>query len=425
MSIRIPLGKGRKRIELKEVEVLLLKEMLIHRIMRSKDIHDFYKATMDRPPHTSSITKRLTRLVNTGVLLRLEEALDHNRPSVKWYYYKLAKKGIFALVEAGWIDNHQAENLYRQSLSTKIPKPHNLALSSLVNTIRLKSRGQGLLYEHFRGGTWLEKQPNDLPFMPDWVFQQEDRQIFIEVDTGAESLSLIKEKVNRYMSYCQSRREEIVIVFSIMDSSVNHLVSSDRSKRIASLKENMPSCQHWPKHLSIYVLSAERTSDLVIRLLDGLEPLDEEYRGFVLEEWRSELDTFDKYSSQSLDKAQVYGPDRITELEVDMTLTIVEKLQIRTIGLLYCEEGSVRSYQKIRYNHRRTRGTIVHGQKFDEVMIIYLNNDALQHDVFGIHLWKNAWLTHRHIWQEAQKEGGLPLMLKPISPYKREMIPFE
>ncbi|MFD6903521.1 replication-relaxation family protein, partial [Streptomyces diastaticus] len=308
MPITIPLGKGSRRLEIKDVELELFKEMLIHRVMRSRDVHAFYKTLSESPPHTRSITKRLTRLVDSGVLLRMDEPINDTKPNIRLYYYKLAKRGIAALTETGSIKADEAETIYRQILSLKIPKPHNLAVSSLVNNLQIKLMEKNIKNQHERGGTWVQQYQTELPFVPDWVFANRRCTVFLEVDSGTEQLSMIETKVQRYIDYAATSEDKIMVVFSIMDTSVDYELSADRSKRIVSLKESVPPYQHWPKNLSIYVISAERTPELIIRMFEDIEPLSDTERGYVLENWLDEWKTHcPNISTTLLERASVYS----------------------------------------------------------------------------------------------------------------------
>lgn len=72
MALIIPFGKS-NWIELKDWELLLLKELLTQRIMKSSDVHAFYQAMADPPPNPKSVSRRLTRLVEAGILIRKEK----------------------------------------------------------------------------------------------------------------------------------------------------------------------------------------------------------------------------------------------------------------------------------------------------------------------------------------------------------------
>lgn len=425
MPVTIPLGKGSRRIEIKDVELALFKEMLIHRVMRSRDVHAFYKTLSATPPHTRSITKRLTRLVDSGVLLRMDEPINDTKPNIRLYYYKLAKRGVAALVETGSIKADEAETIYRQILSLRIPKPHNLAVSSLVNNLQIKLMEKNIKSHHERGSTWVQQNQYELPFVPDWVFSNRRFNVFLEVDSGTESLSMIETKVQRYIDYAAASKENIMVVFSIMDTTVDYGLSADRSKRIVSLKESVPPYQHWPKNLSIYVISADRTPELIIRTFEDIEPLSDTERGYVLENWLEEWKTHcPNISMKPFALSRVYGDTGLKDLEVDLALKVEDRTELRTIGFLYGEEGSVKSYQQIRFNHKRIGRQQERGIPFDELIVIYLDYENLIHDVVGRTFLK-AWFTFGDTWHHEEERGRYPLMLKPISIFRKEWVSFE
>lgn len=428
----IPLGSNGRRIVLQKEELLLLKELCIHRTMQSKDVHDFYQCASEKPRHSDSISRRLKRLVDVGILLRMKEDVSTTRAIISKYYYKIARRGLWALVQVGVLTEEEANQLHLQILSLRIPKVHNIAASSLANRVRVKGIQTGMTgFNHFRGVD-DERLLNNLKtidvereiVIADWVFQEDERTIYLEVDSGSQQNRVIESKVARYIKFARTIEDEVVIVFSIMDESVNKAKSSDRSRRVASLKECMPACQHWPDNLSIYVITAKRTPDLILRLLEEYEPLSAEYRGYVIDEWLGDWKQTEKgrYHFKIQDQSDVYGANRVKELEADKIVRLDKQNEGKLVALLYAEEGSVKSYQRIRANHYRTV-EIGNGQKLHDVIMVYRNLETMNHDVQGV-FWDKAWFTHRHSFKEDQSLK-FPSMLKPVSHFRKESIKFE
>lgn len=425
-KIVVPLG-NRKRIELQLVEIDLLKELCIHRIMQAKEIHYFYLNVSMVPKHHDSITRRLRKMVSAGILLRMQENVSHTGAKVIKTYYKLGRKGLNVLVQIGFLTMEKAEQLSSQILPLKIPKPHNRAASSIANQVRVNWIQDifrvFLEFHHYRGSEdeVLKNRSDSGIVIPDWVFTVERNKVFLEVDSGTQTLKVIDSKMKRYIKVAKELEEDVMVVFSVMDESVHPEQLADRSKRIASLKENMPPCQHWPDNLSVYVITAERTTDLIIRLLCKGETSDKEYREYAVDEWLE--DWKDKVSNEykitNLERKKVYPASYIETLEADRIIHLKGTGSNKIIALLYAEEGSVRTYQLIRANHHRTND--VRGIKcLDELIVIYSESDFRNNDVFHM-FWDKAWFTYL----DSIKDEEYPIMHKPVNYTRRKPMTFE
>jgi hypothetical protein len=425
----IPLGPKGKRIELQKEEFILLKELLKHRTIHSSDVHEIYEYAVEIPRHPGSISRRLTNLVKAGVLHRMYENVSTTRAQVKKYYYKIGLKGLKALADRGELPPDQVETLNKQLLRLRIPKAHNIAASSLANKVWLEGMRQKIInFNHFRGSE-DERLLSDFKVtsegenvIPDWVFEKGNRTIYLEMDSGRQHIKVIEHKIERYIKYASTTQREVTVIFSVMDGSVNNYVSSDRTKRVSSLKESMPPTQEWPKNFSIYVLPAERTANIAVRILQEYEPLTSEYRGYVIDEW---IDKWKQHERSA--KITILNPTELytntnKELYADRVVQMKKGNKSMVYGLVYAEEGSVNGYQRIRANYHRTLD-ISGVQLFNELLVIYRNFDTADSDIHGMN-WNNTWFSNRNTWGGTEKLR-YPNMLKPISIYRKEEAKFE
>lgn len=424
MSFLIPFGK-RNWIELRDWEVLLLKELLTQRIMKSSDVHAFYHAMAEPPVHSKSISRRLSRLVEAGVLLRIEKNI---RGYYRRIYYKLAKKGLTALVNEGIIQQSEMSKIYQWILQAQIPKPHNLALSTLVNKIRIETYNQGIdLLAHKRGGEWIEDERLQIQKVPDWVFESKEAIVLLELDTGSERLKEITDKVRGYIDYCSTTDKNVFVVFSYWDSSVDADKSSQKTGRVASLKSAIPPIYDLPSNLKVYTLGLDRTVYPVIRILKGNEPIPKTLRKAFLNEWvfNWEVAMGDNVRIEEISIDDMYNGQRIKPLEADMVVRLIEGKRNRYIGLLYGEEGSLLTYQQIRFNSRRTTDLINSEHKFDCFLVIYPDHESVEFDVCGDIIGNEVWYSSPDTWNYSVKSKRYPRMLKQLSKYKRKWVRFE
>lgn len=172
----------------------------------------------------------------------------------------------------GAILHSNMEKVYQVITQTKIQKQHNLALSTLINKIRIESFKHDLdLKVHMRGGEWIEENRIKIKTVPDWVFETNEAIVFIELDTGSERLKCIIDKIEGYIDFCLSTEKKFSSFFHIGPFAKSEL-SNNRSGRVASLKSAISSIQNLPSNLFIYTLPSKRTILPVVRILKGIEP---------------------------------------------------------------------------------------------------------------------------------------------------------
>ncbi len=418
--------KGSKgRVDLKPEELVFFEELLIHRVMTANAVHDFFQATSSHTRSPSAISNRLKRFLDTGLLIRLQEDISPSGYSIYRYYYKLAKRGLRVLEQVGKLTSEEVERLHLQINKLQIPKRHNIGTSTLANNILLEGMKIGFTnFTHSRGVDgkgFNQKERGAIKsyelVIPDWLFSNYNCTICMEVDTGFQQRRVIESKIARYMKYADSVKEseeEVVLLFSIMDSSLGLSAADveDRSKRVASLKSCVPPTEVWPSNLSIYVVSSERTVDIVLRLLMGEEPYPADIRSSVILDWYNTLEEY-----KPIKMVEVENDGRLSE----MIVSVMRKGRREKVAILWGEEGSVRTYQQI-------KTLFDYSQKYkniNAIIVLYQTRGQDEFDVFG-KPWNNIWLTNREEWYEFDGEiEDLPKMYRVTSYYRRELSQFE
>ncbi|MDQ0271206.1 replication-relaxation family protein [Cytobacillus purgationiresistens] len=419
----VKLGKPKRRVELSVTELTLFKELSNHRILSAQDIHEFYNTFNSTKRSKSSISNRLKRLVETGLLNKVVVPGDVNSKFPQ-YFYKLTLRGMNVLVEINYLTDEQLATLNPAITRAKPPKLHNHSVSRIVNRIRIQGYQQGFHFHHFRG-TEDQPQQQDDKVVADWVFKRTNKVIYLEVDSGYQRQPIIENKILRYLKVARGMTESFSVVFSTIDGTIlPHSKEYDRSKRVASLKEMVPPVQDWPDNFSVYIATAERTTELMLRLLQGIDPAPREFREIILSEWFIQWVNFaNDYTIKELDKEFFYlDSKRIKELEVDSIIQLERGDHYRNIGVIFAEEGSAHSYQRIRFNHTKTIGVTRRGHPLHELIIVYPDKDAAQRDIHGTH-WPNAWFTHMDVWKDSKSAN--PNFHRNLSAIRKEVEKFE
>lgn len=421
-------GGNRKGIELKQEEVQLLKELAIHRTLDSSDMYTFINALKFRKKR--SFTSRLATLTEKGVLLRYKEVFGLNGGLYR-FRYRLGKKGFQILLNEGHISEKKAEQIYQQILAMKTPKLHNQSVAFIVNTCRVHMIERGYFdHEHFRGTDDVSIMQEDVKSMiiPDWVFRRGKRSIFLEVDTGAQRSHMITSKIERYIRRAkENHNDEHIVMFSVVDQSVDvagvlEKISQDRSKRISGLKGVMPPFQTLPSNLSIYVAGADRTPEIVFRLLTEQFPASAHTRNVDIVSWYFRLFNISNFTHgiTQLTKSQIYGRDMDKQLEAEEILSLMNELRhSKKVALLYGEEGSVKTYQQVAAHYNRTKGHVSNGERLDDIWVIYSTLEEVQEELFGEH-WETVWLHY----QNGVTEEKIMPFYRIVSAFKKELMTY-
>ncbi|WP_028393936.1 replication-relaxation family protein [Bacillus cihuensis] len=420
-----------KRLELSNREISLLYEIAIHGVVHAQSIHNYLQHFLQKKQHPNTVTNRIRKFVEYGVLIRLQQNVSYTHSVPYRYYYKIGTQGILALVEAELLPEEEYMDLERRLSLLTIPKNHNGALSILAFQSKLRIEENNLPdVEHGRGVyderllINAEHGGGILPIVPDWFFRRGKRVLFLEFDSGVQSHQVINSKIDRYIDYAEDKpEEEVVIIFSVMDASVQLVVDNkDRSRRVAALKESMLPVQEWPRNLSIYVLSAERTPKLIYQLLSNQNPLPQSIRKWNTIGWLEELKS-SKYflSLQELNPEMVYGISRTELLEAEFIYRLDHFEHYYDVAFIFGEEGAVSTYQRLRSHHIRTTGQSRYGEKIDRIIVIYSEYEQAEADIYGAD-WTNVWISDKEVLKRKQP---IQKMLRVKSPFKKELSQFE
>lgn len=418
-EIIVPLGKLGKRVVLSKEEVMLLKELSIHRVMRATEVHSFLLHAYNFKRNKNALTNRLTRLVKAKILTRLVERVSYG-VTTKRYYYKLGSRGIDVLVRSNLLSPSDGQHLYQYMYSPGFPSEHDNTASKIANRVTVEKFKNILLDFKHCPGTQYERMLSDEQngeksnIIADWVFERKNLSIFLEVDTGSQNLNVIQSKLDRYFELAQKQDRQFYIIFSVMDGFANEIYE-DRSKRIASIKESISPYWEWPENVSIYVLAASRTPSLIIRLLTYEEPLSIDEKIQTCEFWITQWNTVIPNAITYLDKSEVYHYDFKEQLKLDVFVQDnINKSRI--YGIFFAEEGSVAAYQKLRSNYK-----LKDSRSITDIIVIYANEEQSRSDIYGS-MWENVWITDIHTWDE---HTAKPKVMKLRSPYRKEYVYFE
>jgi len=426
---------GNRGIFLYDEDLFLMKQLLIHQSMRSPSIHDLLQSLSDTPRNSNGITNRLGRLCAAGIFVQMKEKVLVDGGNLHTYHYRLGSRGVDALVAMDLLNVEEGARIYQMNNRLSVPTRHTKAASSIANQVFLHCYPKFDLstFSHERGAshTLFSNTRNEMHrnlIVPDWVFEDGNRFVCLELDTGTQRKDPISSKFKRYFKRSEQLLEEgkeLIVIFSVADDSVMVDFSDNRKRRIASLKEMIPPFTEWPKNLAFYVVTANRTPSLVERLLSYDEPFSPYERFQYADDWKRKAihvlrDAFDLVT---LDKDKLFSPRRRLEVDCDLMVSFQPKRGGRgkSFAVIYGEEGSVITHQLIRANAKRV-ATLneSENQPHSSILVCYDVEDSMIEDVYGQAVPCDMWQTDSASWVKAMNLEEPPSMKVVVSPLKKE-----
>lgn len=432
-------------IILKGEDFLILHQIYIHSSMRAPSIHEIYQMTYGKERNSNWISNRLKKMVEAGLIERMNERLGTKGQvaGLMYYHYRLKTRGYEVLHEKEIVSKREANNVLLQSKRKSLPNTHTRAASYLANMIFTDTYKHGLnSFSHVRGsrhnylgiaGNALKTDITGL-IVPDWVFERGDIVVAIEVDTGSQRRERIVAKYRLYKKvaeFFQSLGKTLIVIFAVVDLSIMDLAigsdyrSETRHKRIGSLKDAFPMQGKWPDNLHIYVATARRVPSLVIKLLSKQEPVDSIGKMLDANTWyemmMEHLPEDKKLVMEELDG--VLLPKRNRSLDAEYIFQVSQNGQpIHRHLVLYGEEGSVRSFQFIRNNAQLAYQYNANPKETIplSVNVIFENKEYAEEDVYGNDLYQSIY--YRDL--DSMREGIVKSFYtrKLISPFKKKKV---
>ena len=431
---------GNRGIFLYDEDLFLMKQLLIHQSMRSPSIHDLLQSLSASPRNSNGITNRLGRLCAAGILVQSKAKVLVDGGNLHTYHYRLGSRGVDALVTLGLLEEEEGERIYQLNTRLIVPNRHTKAASSIANQVYIHCypKFDTHSFAHGRGAAHplFSNTRNILHrnlIVPDWVFEVGNRYVCLELDTGTQRKEPISSKFKRYVQRSEQLLEEgkeLIVVFSVADESIMGDFSDNRKRRIASLKQMIPSFTEWPTNLTFHVVTASRTPPLVERLLSYAEPYSTHERYQYADDWMRKVNQVlhDSYELELLNKDTLFSPRRRREVDCDLLVSFKPKQggTEKTFAVIYGEEGSVITHHLIRANAKRVSSINESEQQNRfSILVCYDEEDRMLEDVYGQALPCEMWQTDSASWMKVMGTEESPAMKLVISPLKKEWRRFD
>lgn len=395
------LSDRRKGVILKDEEINLLHLIYKHRIVTSEQIT--YWLGIKNESQLNSLRRRLTKFTSYKLLARQKYPL---LDGVCYYYYRIGPQGIQVLIDNDYIKS-EIDNDYKYILKTaqSINIDHQLATQQVVIQVMKDMESYDIISSHPFDSLFLKEEKDKKPFLvPDWLLKYRDRNVYVELDTGTESMTNIENKIERYKEWATTKQDELHYVFfvSLDDSFKSSKHYGDKRRRIGNIKSKASELllDGSIQNLDVFSVPLIRASANIERVLTKVSLYTKQEKQDRLKTGIDVLmdmnDSF-TYTFNLLDTDQYFFPEDMDLGVADAVFEVKEgDEQIEKVGMVLLEEGSVSSLMRLNSVYRN-----IEEQKtkhvLDRLIGIYETAKETEYDVLGMR-FKNLLLADHETW---------------------------
>ncbi|WP_412103376.1 replication-relaxation family protein [Rossellomorea aquimaris] len=367
-------GANRKGVYLDHNDLKILKLIYTQRIVSTSQVHYYSFALSGMKLDT--VQKKLKRW--SGYKVVKQHHYRVGQVGLGYNYYTLGSNGIDILISEGVIREEDRKKL---NLNRKFSNlDHTIAiqevavgcLSMFVNEDRFNIESINPYIHPFFVDSGNEK------LIPDWIIKRENIYLNIEIDTGSETTSEIKQKIRRYVNLSKENpNNKYYVLFSVIDHSIltRKIYSADRSKRVSSLKYSIAEVEGVDvKNLEVYVCQLSRSFLTAFELINGNYPGNQDliinsYLEGMREYYNHTIDfeTDNECTQDLVHNIKLFRPDKFKGE--------YKTLDYKVIKIVVLEPGNVRSFKLINEILKSEQDTRIVGLYDCEQQVIW--------DVFG------------------------------------------
>lgn len=245
---------NRKKLHLSYQDLYLLKCILIEKLLTEKQLYRYYTLLLYEKISYPGFWKKLAKFEEYGLIKSNKYKVGQNGTTLK--YFRLRQYGY------DLINSHKVVSKYYENETlSKIPKTnldHHFGKKEVILNSLIEFKDHESLFE--KPQVIPSRITRVFPYViPDGVLKLDGVTLYIEFDSGSESLTEIKGKVLRYLAEADQnteggRKEGILI--ALLDNSIpNRKGIENRTNRIKNITRVLSSLPEvLNKNILIYVL---------------------------------------------------------------------------------------------------------------------------------------------------------------------------
>jgi len=376
-------GTNRKRLTLSKYDFELLKFIYKERFLTEKQLYTYYTTLFSQKISYPGFWKKLSKFEEYGLLKSYKYRVGQNGTIVK--YFRIREKSLSLLLEQKSLD----ETCITDIITTP-PKNLDHYIGTKETLVKSIIELYSKRYEINQVLSGRVSQTKVFPaVVPDGFLKSGTINLYVEFDTGSETLKELKAKIRNYIiNSDRTLFPNEGIVLSLLDNSIpNKKGIEDRSKRIFNLYQAITSLPEFHRTwVDIYILplkivqkaSVEFFSETPITIREKVTDFTE----FLL-------------SNKLLSKINVQLPEDFYIRCKNHFGLLIEDLLIHdqtnyckfATVFLYMQPGNIRS----NFNLKRIITLQLNSEiKTEVVYAIYRDRDSMEEDVHLFGAIKNV-----------------------------------
>lgn len=302
-----------KSLVLHSYEIDLLKHIYIHRQLRAPSVHELIKVLSGKNIESSNISNRLRKLVESGAVNRNKELIHDMSGNFVRYSYRVGTRGLEVLKFLNIITKDQVRQYLSNPHNNKFPAFHNKVASTITNSISIALLKTQIDFRFCRGinhyllgnDNYTKEIEHRGLIIPDYVFEDDNKIVCIEIDTGTQRTQVISSKIQKYIKQANSkefRNFDLHIVFVVVDNSISDTYETDRARRVYSLKSTFLARFELPSNLHLYAINSIHSPTLISNILNPQNILETIEQDFMCEDF---MELYNERYNQYFKKVEI------------------------------------------------------------------------------------------------------------------------
>jgi Replication-relaxation len=385
-------GENRKGVYLDSNDIKILELILTQRIVSTMQVHIYSFALTGMQLDT--VQKKLKRWSKYKVVKQYRYTLG--QVGLGFNYYTIGSNGVDILIAEGILTEEQRNQFKSRRTFTNLD--HTLA----TQEVAIRCLAQFVHEDRFNVKSinpYVKPyilNSEEIKLIPDWIIKRENVYLNIELDTGSETTSEIKYKIERYIQLATDNPlNRYYVLISVIDDSITTKkdYSDNRSKRVSSLKYSIANVKGVEiENLEVYVCQLSRSYLTAFELIVGNYPQNS---GVLIENYIDAMRNYynnkiliQKAPNSTNDLVHTYYTYKQVHIGSDIELE-----DYKTFRIVAMEEGNVRSHKHLIEADN--------SEESIQVIGIYNSEYQVKYDVFG-RIIPGLVLTSLREWEQGK-----------------------
>src|SRR5690625_90853 len=197
LRIKFTLGINRRGVWLREEEIKGLELLYKVGYLPLQTFYNYVSAVGDYKITYNSFRNRVReKYVEWKLVRRFEYSLGQD--GFNYLYLSIGINGVRLLKEQNFISENATAVPHRKVNSRHVD--HTLAARNVIADTLIEETKNSV--PEITHGSQLKQHPNQqISLRPDWILENGQNQLYLELDSGKQTHSIIRDKLRRYFQY--------------------------------------------------------------------------------------------------------------------------------------------------------------------------------------------------------------------------------